>query len=194
MVTFTPEFEEAFNFVMLYEVGEFWNASDPDVVAGRIETPAQRRKVGYVNIPQDRGGEVKYGIAQRANPNISVRTLDLQLAKHVYFARYWLAAGCDQLAYPLSTIHFDGSVNHGPIQAIRFLQRAAGTSVDGVLGPQTLAAVAKQDARLLIQHISADRTRFYYTIVRDDPTQAIFLNGWLRRINEVTAFCLAALG
>lgn len=194
MADFPPEFENAFNHAMLYEVGAFWDPTDPDVIDGRIATREQRRKVGYVNIPQDRGGETKYGVAQKANPDVPVRDLNLYGAQAVYFYKYWLVGKCDRMPYPLTIIHFDGCVNHGPSRAARFLQSAAGVEADGVIGNQTLQAIAEQDQATIIQNIAAARTQFYHDIVARNPSQQIFLNGWLRRITEVTDYTLAALG
>jgi lysozyme family protein len=183
----------AFNHAMLYEVGPFWNPDDPDVQQGLIETHEQRRKVGYVNIPQDRGGETKYGIAQRANPGINVRNLDLQSAHDIYEREYWNAGSCDKLDCPLNIMHFDGCVNHGVIRACKFLQRAAGVSEDGIIGNMTLAAINDVGQEEMIKRLSDIRRKFYQMIVQKDPSQRVFLNGWLRRIDEVTQFVLNEL-
>lgn len=188
---FPDSFIDAFNHAMLYEVGPFWNPNDDDVIYGRIDTREQRKKVGYVNIPQDRGGETKYGIAQNSNKNIRVRDLDLDGAMDVYFREYWIRGKCDALTYPITIIHFDGCVNHGVTRASKFLQRAAGISeskVDGVIGNGTLAAVLDIDPSEIIHNISQIRSDFYQSIVNRDPSQGIFLNGWMRRINEVTEY------
>jgi lysozyme family protein len=192
----TEDFVQAFDHAMLYEVGAFWNPEDEDVIAGNFSTKEQRRKVGYVNIPADRGGETKYGIAQKANPDIRVRDLDLQGAMEVYFENYWLRGKCDQLPYPISLIHFDGCVNHGIGRANKFLQRAVGVEADGQIGNQTLNAIDEMmetAAAELVDSISEQRTNFYHAIVERDSSQSIFLKGWMRRIDEVTAFTLEAL-
>lgn len=187
------DFDKCFNHAMIYEVGAFWNPQDPEVISGAIDTKDQRRKVGYVNIPADRGGETKYGIAQKMNPDIQVRTLDLVAAMNVYFNKYWLAGSCDHLSGALTIIHFDGCVNHGVGRAKKFLQSAAGVNPDGNIGPNSLAAINSMDPSLLIRKLSNARIDFYNQIVARDPSQAIFINGWMRRINEVTQFTLAQL-
>ena len=193
MNDFSDDFLYAFDHAMKYEVGGFWNPNDPEVQQGLIDTKDQRRKVGYVNIPQDRGGETKYGVAQKANPNISVRDLDLLGAMDVYFSKYWLGGKCDQLPHPLTVIHFDGCVNHGVSRANKFLQRAIGVHDDGVIGERTLAAINSIDQRQIIQSIAEIRTDFYNSIVERDQSQRMFLKGWMRRINEVTGFTLSLL-
>lgn len=193
MADFTDDFLFAFNHAMIYEVGAFWNPEDPEVIAGLIETKDQRRKVGYVNIPADSGGETKYGVAQRPNPTVAVTTLDLAGAMDVYYNRYWLTSSCDKLSSPLSIIHFDGAVNHGIGRASKFLQTAVGVEADGQIGPATLDAVANKDPKEIILSISQLRIDFYNSIVASKPNQKMFLNGWLRRISEVTAFTLEKL-
>lgn len=189
----TEDFVKAFDHSMIYEVGSFWNPEDPEVVAGKYSTREQRKKVGYVNIAADRGGETKYGVAQNANPQVRVRDLDLEGAMEVYFQNYWLRGKCDKLPYPVSLIHYDGCVNHGIGRANKFLQRAVGVTDDGVVGPGTLAAVNEGDLSQIIQSISEQRANFYQAIVKRDPGQGIFLKGWMRRIDEVTDFTLNSL-
>lgn len=193
MTYFPEDFEKAFNHAMLYEVGGFWNPKDPDVISGAYVTREQRKKVGYVNIPADRGGETKYGIAQNANTDIVVRNLNLAGAMKVYYERYWLTGYCDKLPYPVTVIHFDGCVNHGVRRACRFLQKAVGVEQDGIIGPATLRAVAAKSRKDIIQDISNYRADFYLAIVRNNPSQKMFINGWMRRINEVTAYTLEAV-
>lgn len=190
---FDRDFIDAFNHAMIYEVGSFWNPNDEDVIQGKFQTREQRQKVGYVNIPADRGGETKYGVAQKANPDINVRNLDLAGAMEVYFRDYWYVGKCFLLPYPVSLIHFDGCVNHGPRRAAKFLQQAVGVPTDSVIGNQTIDALDAMSYADAIKSISDQRVDFYNAIVRNDPSQKIFLKGWMRRITEVTEFCLNAL-
>jgi lysozyme family protein len=187
------KFEAAFNHVMLYEVGAFWDPKDADVINGNCSTRDQRRKVGYVNAPADHGGETKYGVAQNANPNVDVKALTLKGAMDVYFTCYWLRGKCDQLPASVSLIHFDGCINHGIGRANRFLQRAVGVQDDGVVGPVTIGKINEADPVELIKSIADQRAKFCQAIVQRDPSQGVFLKGWLRRINEVRDFTLQQL-
>jgi len=186
-------FKSAFNHAMLYEVGPFWNPNDPDVIDGNIGTREQKRKVGYVNIKQDTGGETKYGIAQNKNPNINVRDLNLELAMQVYYDEYWLLSHCDKLDHPLIIMHFDSCVNHGVTRGNTFLQIAAQVKADGLIGNITLSAIKQANVSLLINRIYNTRENFYRDIVKRKPSQQIFLNGWLNRISEVKEYCLSYL-
>lgn len=193
MADFTDDFLHAFDHAMQYEIGGFFNPQDPEVIQGMYETRDQRRKVGYVNIPADRGGETKYGIAQNANPEVSVRDLDLNGAMQVYFNKYWLTGSCDRLPYPLTIIHFDGCVNHGVKRANRFLQQALGVADDGQVGNGTLGALSQAPIDAVIAGIADRRRAFYQSIVNRDPSQAMFLKGWMRRIDEVYDYTVKQL-
>ena len=47
---YTTAFEKAMEHVMLYEIGGFFTLT-ADVIAGNIETDAQKKACGYVNDP-----------------------------------------------------------------------------------------------------------------------------------------------
>jgi len=184
---YTNAFEKAVNHAMLYEVGAFWKLT-PDVEAGVIRTSAQRRACGYVNDPTDLGGETKFGVAKNANMDLNITTLTWEQAKAVYFKRYWLAGYCDKLSPRLSVLHFDGCTNHGVGRASKFLQRAADVDDDGRIGPATIAAVEAMDEIELCESICDQRAKFYNDIVASNPPQKRFLNGWMRRIEEMRAY------
>lgn len=184
---YTAAYEKAVDHAMLYEVGGFWKLT-PEVEAGLIDTKAQKKAVGYVDDLLDNGGETKYGIAKNANPDLNIKTLDWEGAKAVYYKRYWLNGSCDKLPGRISVLHFDGCVNHGVGRANKFLQRALGVGVDGVIGSVTAAKAHAGDEIAICNAICDQRDQFYRNIVANNPSQGRFLNGWLRRINEMRAF------
>lgn len=185
-MSFTPEFIDAFNHTMLYEVGGSFDANDPEVIAGLIDTPQQRKKVGYVNDPTDMGGETKFGVAVNANPDIDIKQMTLQDAMMIYYQKYWLVGSCDKMQYPLSVLHFDGCTNHGVGRAIKFLQQALGIDPQTTnVGPRTTELMASANVVEVCNKICDIRSDFYKAIVERKPAQVKFLKGWLRRINEM---------
>ena len=76
---------------------------------------------------------------------------------------------------------FDGAVNSGVGQSIKWLQRALGVVDDGVIGPKTLAAANAQNADALRMRILASRLRFMSEL----STWPAFGRGWARRICEL---------
>lgn len=188
MATYSAAFEAAIDHAMLYEVGGFWDVNHPAVAQGLIDTRDNRRAVGYVNDPSDRGGETKFGVARTANPDLNITNLTWEQAKAVYFVRYWLAGKCDRMPGRIAVLHFDGCVNHGIGRAAKFLQRAVGAYVDGQIGSQTIAQIGMYDEVGVCQNICNDRANFYRQIAASNPSQNRFLSGWLRRIEEMRQF------
>jgi lysozyme family protein len=184
---FTKAFNDAVDHAMLYEVGGFWKLT-PEVEAGLIGTRDQRRAVGYVNDPDDNGGETKFGVAKNANMDLDIANLTWDQAKTVYFKRYWLNGSCDKLPNRVGVLHFDGCVNHGVGRANKFLQQALGVGVDGVIGPITAEKAFSLNDVSICLDICIQREQFYRRIVANNPSQGKYLGGWLRRINEMRDF------
>lgn len=133
---------------------------------------------GYSNDANDPGGETKYGISKRAYPALDIKNLTLEQAAAIYRRDYWGPAGCDAVPDPLRMDLFDMAVNSGVKAAVRCLQRAAGETADGVLGPRTLQAVQSIPSTRLIARFNAERLEFMTSL----PTWSSFGKGWARRI------------
>ena len=138
--------------------------------------------------PNDAGGLTKYGISKRANPDLDIANLTYDQAKDIYRSRYWTAGGCDFLPKPLNIVQFDACVNHGITNATKFIQRAANTHDDGVLGPLSMKAINEFDKELLSLAAIEERNRFYDRIVENKPSQSIYLNGWKNRTKDLEKF------
>lgn len=137
---------------------------------------------GFVDHPSDPGGATNWGITKavaRANGYTGhMRDLTQAQAKAIYRVKYWEAVKADQLPAAVRYAVFDAAVNSGPVQAIQWLQRAAGVADDGNLGPITLAAVARLDPQLLKGRMLAQRLTFMTKL----STWPTFGKGWARRI------------
>jgi len=152
-----------------------------------------RREGGFVDHPDDRGGATNHGITQdalmqwRGRPVTveEVHNLTEEEASDIYIARYVIAPGFDGIEHgPLTMLVVDCGVNHGPARASRWLQGAAGVTVDGMVGPVTLEAVNSQDGAVLYRAVLAERSRFYGRLIARDPSQAVFAAGWANRLAE----------
>lgn len=186
-MAYEKAFEIALVHAMVYEIGSFFSLTD-DVRLGLITTDAQKRACGYTNDPTDHGGETKYGIAKVANPELDIANLDWDGAMRIYYKKYWLAGDCQHMPGRLAALHFDGCINHGTGREAKFLQTAVGAVADGDIGPATLALIATFDEITLCNKICVLRENFYRNIVANNPSQAKYINGWLRRVHEMQAF------
>jgi lysozyme family protein len=146
-----------------------------------------RREGGdtLTNDPTDRGGVTKFGISQRANPTINVASLTHEQAKALYQQRYVDGPGFGQLPpSPLKDQLIDFGITSGPHLAIIRLQRILEVPPDGVLGPQTLAAIAIRDSRILNNLLLASRIQMIADLVAKAPAQVKYLRGWISRALE----------
>ncbi|GJD74511.1 glycoside hydrolase family 108 protein [Methylobacterium sp. J-043] len=146
---------------------------------------------GYVNDPRDPGGATMKGVTQRTfdgylkrngKPSRPVRSITQAELGAVYRRQYWDAVKGDELPEGIDYVLFDGAVNSGPGQSIKWLQRALGVRVDGVIGEATVqAAEAYPDHDALVAAILERRLAFLKSL----RTWKAFGKGWGRRVVEV---------
>jgi lysozyme family protein len=133
---------------------------------------------GYVNHPSDPGGETKFGISRRAYPGENIAGMTLERAKQLYARDYWGPAGCEAVPPGIKFDLFDMAVNSGVRAAVKTLQRAAGETDDGILGPRTLQAVQSMRPDRLVARFNGHRLDLLASL----PTWPTFGRGWARRI------------
>jgi lysozyme family protein len=166
---------------------------------------------GYVNHPEDDGGETLYGIARNFHPPASspianqfwglVDRLKSQglppntgelrkIAAEIYAEKYWIACRCDELPPAVAVMVFDSAVQHGTARrrddAPAMLQRALGVTDDGVIGPVTLRAASEADQPALLAEFFVQRI-LHYTALRD---WVHFGKGWSRRLVRMYTYAL----
>ncbi len=152
-----------------------------------------RREGEFVQHPADHGGPTKYGITQatladwrgRAVTAADVAALSVDEATRILEQRYVRDPKFDQVHDArLQALLVDYGVHSGPARVIRALQRVVGVKVDGVLGPQTLAAIDRMGADAVTRQLLQARGRALASLIAADPTQRAFAAGWLRRLME----------
>ena len=139
------------------------------------------------NDPLDHGGRTKYGISERANPEAwADGHVTEEEAKHIYTQKYITGPGFDHVIdFHLRAQLVDFGVNSGPSIAIMKLQEILHVPIDGLLGPQTLDALALVHPEAVSNGLVAARVRMICRIVKRDPGQLKFLSGWIDRALEV---------
>lgn len=132
---------------------------------------------GYVNDPEDPGGETKWGISKRSYPTLSISDLSREDAKGIYFRDFWTV--CGTALHPAVMFQvFDAAINHGAGNAIRMLQRAIGVADDGHWGPVSNAAYYALELNDSLFLFLAERGEFMAKLTKFDR----FGRGWVRRI------------
>jgi lysozyme family protein len=162
-------------------------------------------EAGYVNHPADRGKETFRGVSRRtwkdwpgwalidrtkAQGLTNARSIDREFAndeemealvEDFYRVNFWEKPAKWLTGRVLEKV-FNTAVNIGDIPAMRLLQTVlGGLAVDGIPGPKTAAAASKVPADTLLTAYCQAQADYYRAIVKRDPSQGVFLKGWLRR-------------
>lgn len=169
------------------------------------------REGGYVNDPDDPGGATKYGVTigtmrrlgldltgDGAVTTADVKRLTKAQAVQIFIDHYYTRPGIDQLPHVLRASVFDMYVNAGS-NAVKILQRllndmGQAVSVDGAIGPQTIAA-AHSAAEAAPTHIAdaygIARRNYYYSLADSRPASRKYARrrdggkgGWITRAEE----------
>jgi lysozyme family protein len=146
-----------------------------------------KHEAGYVNHPDDPGGETKYGITKRSYPHVDIKNLTIGEAAEIYRRDFWdrLPSGIpDQIKFML----FDFGVNAGIGQAIKTLQRAIDVKPDGIFGDGSRAALSKMQVKDLILNFTLERQMYYARL----STFQTFGKGWTKRTLEANNLALEA--
>jgi lysozyme family protein len=150
---------------------------------------------GKVDDPHDRGGRTNQGVTQtvysayRHSQNLRDRDVfDMSPVERdeIYRIQYWARAWCDKLPLGIDYAVFDGAVNSGVSQSVKWLQRALGTDytgqIDGMIGMISLSAV-RQSSSLhdLIDSICDKRLAF----LKELKGWRRYGKGWETRVEQV---------
>ena len=181
------------NGISVRRVSDYGDAFDQGLaLALAYETSGDVEGGKPHNVEGDRGGMTKYGVSQRAHPDIDIENLTLDDAVKLYRQRYWPEA--DKLpntAPDLQALYFEGYMNMGRGATIS-LQRAVGTDADGSFGPNSKRALEKaldergEDA--VIREYLWERSEYYRRIWQNDRSQEKFKKGWQNRVDDVGYF------
>lgn len=148
-----------------------------------------REEGGYVDNPHDPGGMTNHGVTKKTWESWVGHEVDEQTMRALgtlnvaplYKKNYWVAAQCERLPAGLDLCVFDAAVNSGVSQSIKFVQRALDVVIDGILGQQSLAAIASRDLPELIEQTCEERIHFLQNL----RTWPNFGNGWSARVTRV---------
>lgn len=174
-------------------------------------TLARAQEGGYQQVYADAGnwsgGEVGVGRLIGTNMGISAPTLVSWMrgtlvtaytmqnlpqptAMAIYAARYWNVLRGDDLPPGVDLMLFDFAVTSGDSTSAKILQRIVGTTVDGVIGEETLSATNAQSPVSLVPALAAAQGAYYRGLTRFP----VFGADWLARTDRRKAEALNMAG
>lgn len=124
-----------------------------------------RQEGGYVNDPDDPGGETNYGISKKYNPTVDIANLTAVDAAKIYKEKYWDDLNCDALPFPKDIVAFEMAVNPGKGVTLKALGSPLG--------------VGTWEEMLFV------RIQYYTEKVIENPKKLKYLFGWINRTIEL---------
>ncbi|MBB5210116.1 glycoside hydrolase family 108 protein [Microbulbifer hydrolyticus] len=141
----------------------------------------------YTNDKDDPGGETKFGISKRAFPDLDIKNLTKPQAEDTYKTYYWDKIFGDQIqSQIIAENYFDTAVNMGAVTATKLVQVSLELEVDGIIGPNTLAALNNCDESLFLSKFTISKISRYASICNNDRVMSKYLLGWINRTLETT--------
>lgn len=154
---------------------------------------------GFSDHPADRGGATRYGITRetasrwRGYP-VSVdemKVFPIYEARKIYEAWYWKPLGCDKiLDTNVAICMFDIGIVRGIGSSGLYAQQVcnhlgAGLVEDHQIGPKSLKAINEAPRGEFVRAFAARAEAGFRGIVASNPSQAVFLKGWVNRAHRL---------
>lgn len=145
---------------------------------------------GYSDHPSDAGGVTMKGVTlatYRAYCGQEKTAKDLinmsyGTWQNIMKDMYWDKCRADEIVnQSVAEILVDWCVNSGLV-GLRKVQEMVGAKPDGIAGPITLSKINSSNSMELFDRIWNARKQFYVNIVKRNPSQKVFMNGWMNRL------------
>jgi lysozyme family protein len=140
---------------------------------------------GWVNNPNDPGGETNLGVTKRVweeyvgHPVDSLKKLTKEDVAPLYELKYWRPCYGEVLPRGLNFVVFSMGVNAGAGRSVKLLQSAIGCVPDGIIGPRTRELICASNSATLIAKFSEFRREYYRSLAKP-----MFEKGWLARVDR----------
>jgi hypothetical protein len=151
---------------------------------------------GYVNNPNDPGGETNFGISKRSYPDEDIKNLNLERAREIYYKDYWLPNHYDQIKdNSLAAYIFHNSVNCGVARSHLLLQRAFRAchilpNCDVMTFNKEINFIdllnQLEENNSISLALKSESAAFRRAITVSNPQTLVFEKGWMKRsYNEI---------
>lgn len=152
------------------------------------------RRNGWSDDPADRGGATMCGITLTtfrtycrrkglARPDKdALRQISFDVWRDIFKSLFWDVWKADSIASQRLAEMLVDWVWASGTNGIRIPQRMLGVKADGIVGPATLAALAAVNPDEFTEQLRQARLDFIDRIIRRNPSQRKWRQGWRRRI------------
>lgn len=155
------------------------------------------KEKGLVILPFDKGGPTVCGVTyatycawkkKQGQPTPTVEamvTMSWEEWLGLFKGLFWDRCRGDEIgSQAVADMLVDWCWTSGVPWPVRRLQKVLGVDVDGVVGSKTLYELNCWNGEDLAQVLAEERADYYKGVVKSNPKQGVFLQGWLNRVDD----------
>ena len=146
---------------------------------------------GYSDNPNDRGGATNSGVTLAVYQSVygknktknDLKRMTNDQWDYIFTKLYWNKWKADDIkSQSIANILVDWVWMSG-YGTIKKIQSLFGLTSDGIVGNKTLSYINSNNQEEIFKKIWNRRKQFYESLVKNNPSQKVFLKGWMNRLN-----------
>ena len=146
---------------------------------------------GYSDNPNDRGGATNSGVTLAVYQSVygksktknDLKKMTNDQWNYIFTKLYWNKWKADDIKnQSIANILVDWVWMSGT-STIKKIQSLFGLTADGIVGNKTISYINSHDQEEVFNKIWNRRKQFYESLVNNNPSQKVFLKGWMNRLN-----------
>jgi len=146
----------------------------------------------------------RFGISQKAYPNLDIMNFTQEYAKVIYYHNYWMPAHSNDIPYPLCILYFETAVDAGKKRAIKLLQMMLNNlcdttfDIDGEASQLVFITLNKHkdNKDKMIQMVAEYlmlKLNFYYRLSSSKSEFETCILGWSKKIYKFWRICFSEI-
>ena len=146
---------------------------------------------GYSDNPNDRGGATNSGVTLAVYQSVygknktknDLNRMTSDQWDYIFTKLYWNKWKADEINnQSIANILVDWVWMSG-YGTIKKIQSLFGLTADGIVGNKTISYINSHDQEEVFNKIWNRRKSFYESLVKNNPSQKVFIKGWMNRLN-----------
>lgn len=146
---------------------------------------------GYCELKNDRGGATNSGVTLAVYQSVygksktknDLKKMTNEQWNYIFTKLYWNKWKADEIKnQSIADILVDWVWMSGTC-TIKKIQALFGLTADGIVGNKTLSYINSNNQEEIFKKIWNRRKKFYDSLVANNPSQKVFLKGWMNRLN-----------
>ena len=152
----------------------------------------KRWEGGYGELKNDHGGATNSGVTIAVFQSVygknktknDLKKMTDEQWDYIFTKLFWNKWKADEIKnQSIANILVDWCWMSG-YGTIKKIQALFGLKQDGIVGTKTISCINSQNQEEAFKRIWNRRKQFYESLVKNNPSQKVFLKGWMNRLNS----------